>query len=66
MEVLRHGSKFRIVTCSECNCEFQFAVTEIQTQQIHTNDTEYYESVDYIECPECGHRTYIEQRAIEI
>lgn len=66
MEVLKHGKKFRIITCSECDCEFQFAVTEIQTKKIVTPDSEYYESLDYIECPECGHRIYLEQRIIEI
>lgn len=66
MEVLRHGKKFRILTCPECECEFQFSIKEIQNETIVVPDFEYYESVDYIECPECGHRTYVDKRAIEI
>ena len=66
MEVLRHGKNFRILTCQECDCEFQFATTEMKTKTIATPDSEYYESVDYIECPECGYRTYIDKRVIEI
>ena len=66
MEVLRHGKKFRIIVCSECDCEFQFAVKEIKTKQIAPVDSEYFDILDYIECPECGHRMYLEQRAIEI
>ena len=66
MEVLKHGKKFRIIVCSECECEFQFGITEIQNERIGTPDSEYYAILDYIECPECGHRMYIEQRTIEI
>lgn len=66
MEVLKHGKNFRIITCSKCDCEFQFAVKEIQTETVATPDSEYYALLDYIECPECGHRMYLEQRAIEI
>ena len=38
--ILKHG-KYRVVTCSECGCEFSFHPYELDEN-------------NQIECPECG------------
>ena len=65
MEVIRHGNRYAVTICPECDCEFRFAKTEILTQTM-PEYSGYYAQIDYIECPECGHRVTLEDRAIEV
>lgn len=66
MEVIKHGKKFMIVNCPECECEFRFNEKEILTKTIQGCAAGYYSQYDYVECPECGYRIILADRAIEI
>lgn len=66
MQVLKHGNKYRIATCCECGCEFQFSIKEIKNYFRLDDAVGYYIDYDYIECPECGEKMILEERSIEI
>lgn len=66
MEVIRHGKKYAITICPECECEFRFAQHEIATKTVTGCASGYYSQYDYVDCPECKYRIILADRAIEI
>ena len=49
IKIIKHGYKKLSATCPECNCEFTFLPTDMET---YGNKIDSYESIN---CPDCGY-----------
>lgn len=59
MEVIRHGNKMRVITCTKCNCQFIFSKKEIiKTIDEVPFSTQYY-TEEFVYCPECNEKLII-------
>ena len=64
MKILKHGDypEENKVICEECNCEFQYFNSEIQTKYSTFEEYEtfgVFATFKYVTCPECKHRIKI-------
>lgn len=59
MQILEHGKKAPIITCTECNYKYIYNTRDINTKETTGEDGEVT-ITKIVVCPECGKETTIE------
>ncbi len=55
MKVIKHGNMYKnkLIKCSKCGCVFEFNDDDIKVSHFKYMCGYVFETLEYIECPEC-------------